>query len=90
MLEVLLVVTCLSTEPACKPAGRAYYASKPYISKSLKKARNKIVGFTGTWILYTAPVLVLAEDGTAQLRITRHINLQVAPKSGTLLFDYSF
>lgn len=91
MLELLLVTSCLTTEPSCRPAAKAYYASKPQVARNLKKTRNRIVAQTGTWILYAAPVIALTGNSKkAQLRLAKNLNLQIEQGQAILLLDMEF
>lgn len=91
MLELLLITTCLTTEPTCGHLTKAYYAARPSVARNLKRIKNRTVAYTGTWILYAAPAVALTHNGgVAQFRIARHFNLQIAPDRNTLLFDIEF
>lgn len=91
MLEVLLLTSCLTTEPTCGPAAKAYYASKPYISRSFKRAKNKAVAYTGTWILYAGPAIALTRsEGKAQFRLARNLTIQLRQNETYVTFDMEF
>ena len=91
MLELFVLSLCLSEPEACKPAMRAVYVQKPYYRAAVKETKDLAVRYAGQWVLYAAPAAAIAtRTGTAQLKITRNLNLQISENERILNFSYTF
>lgn len=90
-LESLLLLTCLSTEPACVPATKAYYAQSAPLKYAVKRAKLRYNEAAGIWAPFLAPSLLLIARGEPpQIRLRKGLTLKLGPDSGILNIDFEF
>lgn len=90
MLEAIVLSTCLG-DYACDKALKAYYYERPHIKQMERKAKRKLVYYTGEWILYAIPVAALAmEDKAYDVKINKNFSCNFNSKNLNLNMRWDF